>query len=644
MKYAAAMLLLSAAGMTGGVSSPARADNVTSAYVPDETLLRDDITYTIHADGSYLFEENVAVRLNTEAAVANDGESYIGYSGSQDTVKILGAFTATPDGRHIDVSADKIMDQQAGSDGDDSFSDQKEKAIIFPALAVGAVKHYHYVINTTEPDFPGQFYDTQNFDTDTETKSASINITAPAHFPLHFEADGMAGGAIAAPKPGLAAWRYTLQNVPVQADEQASVDPDDYSPRLAITSFPDWPAVGAAYEARAAGQAKVTPTVQRRADQITAGIIDPYARAAALYDWVSRNIRYVSVDIGDSGYVPNAADDILAAGYGDCKDHVTLLKALLAAENIPSSGVLVNWDEAFAPSRVALPEFNHIITYIPQFNLFADSTAEFAPFGTLPNLERGKQALITGAPGIPSRIIILPLTTLSVPDKARMVTTETLGTDGTVTGGAVVADTGRYEENDREQFADIDPGTEAQAASDLMERFDVQGTGTLTAAPHIAKATPGGPTGEPASDPHDLTTPFGYTTSFTMPGYASIPGPGTMPVPIGVPALNALAGLIRYAALPTRKLPLPCLAIDNQETTFLQLPASITVKFLPAATDFTNAIGTYTATYRLQNNTITVTRHLLTHPTAATCSPAEYQALRAISFAIGRDFRATISY
>jgi len=641
MKNAALLLTISTTAMVlAAAPSLARA----SAFVPDETLLQDDITYTINDDGSYLFEENVAVRLNTEAAVANDGESYIGYSGSQDTVKILAAYTTTPDGARIEVTSAKILDQSAGSDDDDSFSDQKEKAIIFPALTVGAVQHYHYIINTTAPDFPGQFYDTQNFDIDTQTLSATVSITAPADFPLHFEADGMQGGPVATKKPGLAAWRYTLQNIPAQADEQDSVDPDDYSPRLAISSFPNWPSVGAAYEARAADQAKVTPMVRRRADAITAGITDPYARAAALYNWVSRNIRYVSVDIGDGGYVPNRADDILAAGYGDCKDHVTLLKALLAAENIPSSGVLVNWDQAFAPSRVALPEFNHIITYIPQFNLFADSTAEFAPFGTLPNLERGKQALITGAPGIPSRIITLPLTTPTVPDTARMVTTEILGPDGTVTGGAVVADTGRYEENDREQFADIDPGTEAQAASDLMERFDVQGTGTLTAAAHPAKPISGTPAGEPASDPHDLSTPFGYTTSFTMPGYAAIPGPGTMPVPIGVPALNALAGLIRYAALPDRKLPLPCLAIDNQETTFLQLPKTMAVKSLPADSNFSNAIGTYTATYALQANTVTVVRHLLTHPSAATCSPTDYQNLRAISFAIGRDFRATISY
>jgi len=617
------------------LASPALAD---VAYVPDETLLRDDMTYTIQMDGSYSFEETLAVRLNTEAAVENDGESYIGYSGSQDTVKILAAYTTTPGGARLDVAADKILDQQQSDDDDDSFSDEREKAIIFPGLSVGAVKHYHYVINTNEPDFPGQFYDTQNFDIDSKVQSASITITAPSALRLSFQAVDMPGGKVASGKPGRSAWRYELHDVKVAPDEQNSVDPDDYSPSLAISSFPSWQAVGAAYEARAADKAAVTPAVRRLADRITAGMQNPYDKARALYDWVSENIRYVSVDIGDGGFVPDAADDILSAGYGDCKDHVTLLKALLAAEKIPSSGALVNWDAGFAPMGVPMPSFNHIITYIPRFNLFVDSTAQFAPFGVLPNLERGKQALITGAPGIPSRIVTLPLSQPGVVDAARMVTHEALGADGTVTGTAVVADSGRYEEEDRERFADIDPGTEEQAASDLMERFGVQGSGTLAAANVLAAA------GHPAGDPNDLTHPFGYTTSFSMPGYATVPGPATMPIPIGVPALNALAGLERFAALPVRKQNVPCLAIDNEETTYLALPASVTVKSLPAAVRFSDAIGSYTSDYARQGRTIEVVRHLLTHPAGATCSPADYQNLRALSFAIGRDFRATFSY
>jgi hypothetical protein len=596
-------------------------------YTAPETTLRDDMVYTVHWDGSFTYEENVAVRLNTPEAVEDDGEAYIGYSGSLDTVKILSAYTTDAAGNRVDVSPSKILDQQDSDDDGDSFSDEKNRVIIFPALAPGAVEHYHYVVDTNESDFPGQFYTVENFPNDSAISESSVTVIAPSALPLYFEADGLQGGQVAGPAPGRDEYIYRLQNLPAAAPEDDSVGVDDVSPRLAVTSFPDFASVGAAYEARAAKMAVVTPNVQALADRITAGISDPYAQARALYDWVSRNIRYVAVDFGDGGYVPNADDAIIAAGYGDCKDHVTLLKALLAAKNIPSSGALVNWNDEYWSPRVAMPEFNHIITYIPQFNLFADSTAEYAPFGVLPTLERGKQALITGAPGIPARLVTLPLTSGTIPDMARVVTTEVLSADGTVSGGSVVRDSGREELADREQYADIDPGTGQQAASELMERFDVQGIGSLA-----------------AGDPHDLSKKFGYNTQFSMPGYATLPGPGTMPMPSGVPTFNALAGLIHETALPARTEATPCAAINTEELTTLSLPPGMHVNALPVDTHYANGIGQYDATYALHGTTVTADRHLILQPAGPTCDPAEYQQMRAIGFAIGRDMRATLSY
>jgi hypothetical protein len=607
------------------VAAPAAA---SLNYVAPETTLKDDMTYTVHWDGSFTYEDSVAVRLNTAEAVEDDGEAYIGYSGSLDTVKIFSAYTTTASGQRIDVLPDKIIDQQGDGDGDDdSFSDEKNRVIIFSSLAPGAVEHYHYIINTTTSDFPGEFYTVENFPDDSAIAESSVTVIAPAALPLFFEPDGMTGGRVASPGPGKTEWVYRLRDLPARAPEDDSVGINDYSPRLAVSSFPNFAAVGAAYEERAAKMAAVTPQVRRLADRITAGITSPYAQAEALYNWVSRNIRYVAVDFGDGGYVPNDDDAILAAGYGDCKDHVTLLKALLAAKGIRSSGVLVNWNDEYWSPKVAMPEYNHIITYIPQFNLFADSTAEFAPFGVLPTLERGKQALITGAPGIPSRLVTLPLTSGTIPDMARVVTHETLAADGTVSGGSVVTDSGREELADREQFADYDTAAGQQAASDLMARYDVQGIGSLA-----------------AGDPHDLSKKFGYATSFSMPGYAAVPGPGTMPMPSGVPTFNALAGLMRETALPVRTEPVPCAAINTEEITTLSLPAGVRVKMLPADTHFANAIGRYDAVYIGQGAKVVADRHLLLHPLGPTCDPAAYQQMRAIGFAIGRDMRATISY
>ena len=74
---------------------------------------------------------------------------------------------------------------------------------------------------------------------------------------------------------------------------------------------------------------------------MTAGERDRRAQARKLYEWVSVNIRYVNIVLGAGGFVPHKAADVLKNGYGDCKDHVMLLEALLAAKGIKSSPVLI---------------------------------------------------------------------------------------------------------------------------------------------------------------------------------------------------------------------------------------------------------------------------------------------------------------
>ena len=49
----------------------------------------------------------------------------------------------------------------------------------------------------------------------------------------------------------------------------------------------------------------------------------------ALYNYVSREIRYVAIEIGIGGYQPHPAPDVYKNKYGDCKDKATLLMTML---------------------------------------------------------------------------------------------------------------------------------------------------------------------------------------------------------------------------------------------------------------------------------------------------------------------------
>jgi hypothetical protein len=49
----------------------------------------------------------------------------------------------------------------------------------------------------------------------------------------------------------------------------------------------------------------------------------------------------VAIFLGNGGYEPHDAATVLENRYGDCKDHVALLEALLKAKGIASVPVLV---------------------------------------------------------------------------------------------------------------------------------------------------------------------------------------------------------------------------------------------------------------------------------------------------------------
>ena len=82
--------------------------------------------------------------------------------------------------------------------------------------------------------------------------------------------------------------------------------------------------------------------VRKKAAELTRGATTLVEKTRRLYDYVARNIRYVSLSFGVGRLQPHAAPEVLKNGYGDCKDKHTLLQALLKAEGIQSYPVLIS--------------------------------------------------------------------------------------------------------------------------------------------------------------------------------------------------------------------------------------------------------------------------------------------------------------
>src|SRR5690606_20494064 len=100
------------------------------------------------------------------------------------------------------------------------------------------------------------------------------------------------------------------------------------------------------------------------------------------------------IELGLSGFIPHDADAVLANGYGDCKDKAVLLAALLKAKGIGSEFVLINAANGYTLSASPTTgQLNHAILWLPEFGIYADTTAQVAPFGVLPLMLHGKPAI-----------------------------------------------------------------------------------------------------------------------------------------------------------------------------------------------------------------------------------------------------------
>jgi transglutaminase-like putative cysteine protease len=301
-------------------------------------------------------------------------------------------------------------------------------------------------------------------------------------------------------------WTWEYHNDKPVAPEDDAVAETDFGPHLVVTSFADYADVARAYGERTRAAAAVTPEIQALADQLTQGVADRRSQTKILYDWVSSHIAYVQIVLGAGGFTPHDAKDVLTNRYGDCKDHVALLEALLRAKGIESTGALIRVAVAsYKLSPAAMPHaFDHVITYVPEFDLYLDSTAQIAPFGVLPYSDSGKPVLKVSTGEVARTPTASPATST-----VRSVGEVVFQDDGNAQANVKITATGAIGVSARSMMQDIQAGKETQFLRDML---GPGADGTLD-----------------RGDPTKLTEPYVSSANYRLPGAISVPGPGAVP-------------------------------------------------------------------------------------------------------------------
>jgi len=159
---------------------------------------------------------------------------------------------------------------------------------------------------------------------------------------------------------------------------------------------------------------KLSPVREEEIRKMTADIKTDKEKVKFLYEYLQKNMRYVSVQLGIGGFKPFAANFVDQKKYGDCKALSNYMTALLKAVNIPSCYAIVRAEANREPADPSFPSdpFNHIIVCVPLKGdtTWLECTSNTQPFGKLGTFTENRNALLVTENG--GKLVNTPKSTI----------------------------------------------------------------------------------------------------------------------------------------------------------------------------------------------------------------------------------------
>ena len=465
-------------------------------------------TYTANADYTHEELREVAVKVLKERAIEDLKTEKVSYSTSVEKIEILEAYNKKANGTRVDAPKTNYqVETNSGRNKDDPvFSDRSEITTVFPEVQVGDTLVFKYKRTITEPMFPGYFAESESFSEATAYNDVAITMDVPESFHSKYQIRGMSEKIAKGNHRIVYEWKWKNPVPKKDSRRDYSIWDLETDPGFAYTTFDSYKAIAEEYGVRALPKAVVNDKVSALADKIIDKEKNPKEQARLLYEWVATHITYAGNCVGVGAVVPHDISFILDNMMGDCKDHATLLQALLTAKNIKVTQALINAGEIYQlPSVPAVDSVNHVINYLPDYDLFLDSTSTSTPFGMLPYSIQDKPVLLVENYQEGKRTPVTPIGK----NRQTMHTTINIKQDGSATGEIDFQLAGEPAVNSRAGWRNYSRDNEEEWMKKVFSGGGKKGSGKVE-----------------KDDPKPLLDTFHYKVTFDKQDYIQLDGAG----------------------------------------------------------------------------------------------------------------------
>jgi transglutaminase-like putative cysteine protease len=573
---------------------------VDSAKYRNESVvyLLDDGVIRVEADGRGSETYRMVIQILKEDAVEDYAEQSFGYAPGHQKLTLNWVKVVKPNGEVISDKPAQVQDSDIpAAMANPVYGDRKVRRMSLTGVAVGTIVDISYTTEETKPFLEGDFSNEWSVTTGVPVMRSRLILDVPASVTPRLIERRLNFKVQTTERGGRRTYTWATKDVPTIEYEMLA--PDSLTDRMSISiALPmTWGGIAKWYAGLAKDRYAVTAPVEAKLREIVAGATSRNDTIRAVHRWVAQDIRYVSVSLGIGGYQPRAPGDVLATGFGDCKDKATLFVAALGKLGITAYPVLLSSSATANRNLPSIDQFDHAIAAVrePTGYLYTDLTSAYTPLGELPASEHGGFALVV-LPDGRTEEVTLPATPVSENNSLTRII-GTLSDEGLFTGQIQTSLTGSLSSSLRAAFAvPLDSTREANLLRSIAEAFPGAKGDSLV-----------------AFNGKDLSAKT--TLSAFLSGGKATSRSGSMQIfnlPLSV--VDATALVSQLESTGPRRYPIDAeqifgRAVGTQELT-LTLPAGWRAR-LPEPVRAESPFGTYTAEYRQDGQVLKIVRRTI---------------------------------
>jgi transglutaminase-like putative cysteine protease len=372
-------------------------------------LLLDDGVVRYEADGTGTRTYRQVTQILSPSAVEEYAEHEFSYAPGHQRLTINWIRVVRPDGTVVSEAPSQIQDADVpASLTDPVYTDTKVRRYSLSGVSPGTIVDWSYTVEELKPFLPGDFYLNWSIHTGALTRRSRYLVDLPAAVRPHLVEHNLTFRRRETLTRGRRTYIWAVQDLPRVQPEEFMADSNGVFMSVELAGPIGWETIGSWYAGLSRDRYSVDHAIRQQLRALLKTARTPDDTLRAVQRWVAQDIRYVSIALGLGGYQPRPPAEVVATGYGDCKDKATLFVAAVRALGFRAYPVLLNSGGRVQRALPSLSQFDHAIAVVerPEGRVYLDLTAELVPYGELPASDQGQFGLVVYPDGTSEQVML----------------------------------------------------------------------------------------------------------------------------------------------------------------------------------------------------------------------------------------------